>query len=318
MGFATFECKKHQRKADGIQVTTWVSTEYHPLVVKRVTFESASTSVHRLTAFQTATVDPWMLYRKEGRRWKTKSTISAGGRPTNSYIEYSVKDVRDDSATYSMAVLDANGKAMFTQDQEMKFTMPSVASPAGRAPQTTMESKKVEAGEFQCNLMDQNGTKSWTSVQWPLLVVAMETNSFTMELIEFDIGHDSNKFFRTVGNYLVLTRTRTIGNQVAVETLRFDVTAVNETEATVKATTTMERGEPGVSEFKEPFTEPPETTVYAAEVEEWIETPAGKFAAVKKVADGGTSWTWNGLVVKRESTADGVTSVSELTELNLE
>jgi hypothetical protein len=326
MGFATFECKKHQHKADGIQVTTWLSTEFHPLVVKRVTFESASTSVHKLTSFSAAQVDPWLLYKKEGRRWKTKSTINAGGRPTNSFVEYTVKEVREDAATYSMGMLDANGKAMFTQDQEMKFTKPGVAAPAGKAPQTTMETKKVEAGEFQCNLMDLGGTKSWTSVQWPMLVVAMESNTFTMELIEFDIGHDEHLFYRTKGNHYTVRRVTTTDAGVSEATVMWEVIDVAEDAATVRTTLT-EGGKQMVTEDRHEFsTGDTEAVLFGEEeweAEEWIEVEAGGFAALRTKASGLevsalTYWTWNGLYVK-EIRTDATSRVeTEMIALNLQ
>jgi hypothetical protein len=327
MGFRKFTCKKHQRKGDGIQVTTWVSTEYHPLVVKQVTFESGSTSVRKLTAFNAGDIDPWLLYRKEGRRWKTKSTINAGGRPTNSYIEYTVKAARDDGATYSMAMLDANGKAMFTQDQEMKFTMPGAAAPAANPPQMTMESKKVEAGEFPCNLMDVGGTKSWTSVQWPMLVVAMESNTFSMELVEFDVGHDEHLFYRTKGNHYTVRRVTTTDAGVSEATVMWEVIDVAEDAATVRTTLT-EGGKQMVTEDRHEFsTGDTEVVLFGEdeewEAEEWIEVEAGGFAALRTKASGLevsalTYWTWNGLYVK-EIRTDATSRVeAEMIALNLQ
>ena len=187
MGFRKFECRKLVRKDDGVQVTTWTSTEYHPLIVKQVTFEGDYTEIRKLTSFVSAERDPWLLYRMDGRHWKTKTTIKLGGVNQTNYSEYSVSNVTDSSADYTVLALDAQGTVVSSTTLPIEFKQVSTAQAPAKPP--TIEEKECEAGTFECYLTVNNGTKIWSSTVWTGLTVALEMKGVTSELVEFDLGH---------------------------------------------------------------------------------------------------------------------------------
>ena len=59
-----------------------------------------------------------------------------------------------------------------------------MASPPRTGPYASDSSPS--AGEFECYLTEMNDTKTWTSVEYPGLLVKMEGKQTTMELISFD------------------------------------------------------------------------------------------------------------------------------------
>jgi hypothetical protein len=243
MGFRKFKCRKQVTKTDNMQVTTWVSTEYHPLVVKQVKIQPSGTEIRKLSYFDPADIDPYQLYRKTGRHWKVRTITGNGKNRTESTMEYKVKEVREDGATFSISVLDANGNSLFSQDTEIEFDAEAMAVTAA-TPEMEMVTKSCKAGKFQCYHSNAAGFESWTSVRWQGLIVASKMNNYEMELIEFDLGHDEHQFYRKTGNYYVLQKSNTTGEKVVQgNTTRVEVTDVGETEATYKVTVTNPAGE---------------------------------------------------------------------------
>lgn len=131
--------------------------------------------------------DPFALYKKEGRKWKTKSVTKIEGMDDMvSFTEYEVTKVSDAEATYVMRTLDKDGKETSKMEQTIKFETPKAETTGGEAaPEPTKETVTVAAGEFECYVNDTAGTKSWSSVKYPGLSVKMEGATMTMELVEF-------------------------------------------------------------------------------------------------------------------------------------
>ncbi len=323
-GFGKFPCRKHSETQNGQQITTWVSTEYHPLVVKRVVLSPDHAETRTLTSFSTSEADPWLLYRMKGRSWTVKTTTT-GANPAVSYMQTTVKEVTDSGATLANYFLDADKKhlpGMDPVETEVPFEL-AVAKPlagAAKQPATKEESKKVEAGEFACQYMEIDGFKFWSSTTWPGLTVAYETTVAKAELVDFDLGHDTGAFYRTVGNsYTLRTNFDMGGMKVATQT-RQAVKAVADGKATVSMATLDGNGrQTSTNEFKMDVSEASSPyTAYSGQVEEYIRTPAGAFAAIRtEPGKGLTMWTWNGLVVRQDMKSEGMTMVAELTELTL-
>ncbi|MCA8915867.1 MAG: hypothetical protein KDB90_10690 [Planctomycetes bacterium] len=326
MGFRKFKCRKHVANSDGLQVTTWVSVEFHPLVVKRVKIASGSTEITKLNWFDTADVDPFQLYRKQGRRWTIRTVSGAGGAKTSSSMEYRVKQVREDGATFTLSVLDADGKSMFSQDTDIPFNAPSMAMGGGRAGNTEMVTKTCEAGDFQCYHMNDGGFESWSSIYWPGLTVATKMKNYSMELVDFETGHDEHQFFRTKGNFYVTSSYTTVNGEKKPErTIRVEVTEVTESEATYTMTVSEPGGGKTTSDILThtfPADDEGEAVSYAGEIEQMVETPAGSYPALYTVSDAyghSESWSWNGIVILAKMTGDGANPhTTELTELKME
>jgi hypothetical protein len=321
-GFRKLPCKKHQVKTKTAQTTTWISVEYHPLIVKQVTITGDSTSIRKLTAFNSGDVDPWQLYRKEGRRWKTKMTLKMGGNAMVSYTEYEIKQANEDAATLTMSSLDSAGKVTFTQDSEIKFKAAEAGAVAASDTQLTMETKTCAVGEFECHKSDMNGTKTWTSIHWPGLLVAMSGNGLEMELVEFDLGHDQHAFYRTAGNfYVTKSTTRVQGIQIESST-RIEVKSVKELEV-VWVVVVYDKDKKEIMRQESTLTLPEnaEATSYAGEFEELVDTPAGRLPAIRTDTSVGdesalVNWTWNGIVVRSEQRMGVAETTVELVELN--
>ncbi|MCB9894754.1 MAG: hypothetical protein H6839_09910 [Planctomycetes bacterium] len=326
MGFRKFKCRKHVTKTETLQTTTWVSVDYHPLVVKQLKIASSSTQISKLTWFDAADVDPYQLYRKEGRRWTIRTTSGAGGGKTSTSMEYKVKEVRADGATFTLSVLDNTGKSMFSQDTEMSFSAPAMAMGGGTSSNMEMVTKNCPAGDFQCYHMNDAGFESWTSVYWPGLTVATKMKNYSMDLEVFDLGHDEHQFYRTLGNYYVTSSYTTANGEKKPErTVRVEVTEVTETEATYTMTVTDAAGnETGKDTLKHTFPgeAEEEPAAYAGEIEQMVETPAGTYPALYSVSEayGHTeSWSWNGIVILAKTTVAGADPHTiELTELKME
>lgn len=324
LGFGKFPCRKHAEKTNGQQVATWVSTQYHPLVVKRVVLSPDHAETKTLTSFSTSEVDPWLLYRMKGRSWTLKTT-TAGAEPVVSYTRTTVKDFTETGATLTYEFLDADKKPMQgTEPVDSQFTFETfqakpVAGPV-RQPEPKEESKRVEAGEFACLLMENNGVKVWSSRVWPSLTVAYEVSGSTAELVEFDLGHDQGAFYRTAGNSYTLRSDIDLGAMKVVSQTKQAVKSVADGKATVAQTIVDGNGrQTGTNEFKMDVTEASSPRLaYTDQVEELIRTPAGVFAAIRtEPGQGLKMWMWNGLVVRQEMKNEGMTMIVELTELTL-
>jgi hypothetical protein len=320
MGFRKFACKKHQVKTEAAQTTTWVSTEYHPLIVKQVAIESGITSIRKLTLFNAADVDPWQLYRKEGRRWKTKMTMSVAGTVVVNFAEHSIKDALDDRATYIRTIMDDAGAVVATEETKIKFEFP----PEGRIDPASLktEMKTCSVGEFDCYVLEANGTKTWGSVQWPGLGVASSGNGLEMELVEFDLGHDPYKFYRTAGNFYVTKSTTKVQGIQIENSTRIEVKSVNELEV-VWVITVYNKDNKETMRQEQPLTLPEkaEPAAYAGEFEELVDTPAGPLPAIRAETSAGeesalVNWTWNGIVVRSEQRMGVAETTVELVELN--
>ncbi|MCB9932766.1 MAG: hypothetical protein H6841_05010 [Planctomycetes bacterium] len=316
MGFRKFRCKKLVSNTDDRQETTWVSVEYHPLAVKQVIIDKKSVTVSKLTAFLDAPADPWLLYRKQGRRWKLRNSYDMAGMMSDSTTQFEVKQVREDGVTYTLSVLDDKGNVMFSDDQEMEFPK-AVYEDESYASQPEMELKTCPAGEFLCYRIKLGGVESWTSVHWPGLQVASKMESIESELIEFDIGHDEHAFYRTKGNYYVTRGAKG-------ETTRVEVTEVSETEAGYSVTITSAEGKPVSTEtLKHAFPTEEAARPYSGEQEQVVSTEAGSYPAVRTVAEDGTeSWSWNGITILAKSQETGTGGAGshtiELIELKME
>ncbi|MBZ0135811.1 MAG: hypothetical protein K8I27_05520 [Planctomycetes bacterium] len=134
--------------------------------------------------------DAYALYKKEGRKWKTKSVMKIEGQPDMvSFTEYEITKLADDHAMQKMTMLDKDGKPMAGMEPtETKIEFKTAEAPActgAEAPKMTEETVTVAAGEFECYVVENAGTKSWSSKKYPGLSVKMEGATMTMELIEF-------------------------------------------------------------------------------------------------------------------------------------
>ena len=141
---------------------------------------------------EAAKSDAFALYKKKGRTWLTKSTVKMEGMdPMVTYSKSEVVDVTDKSAKVKMWTLDKDQKPMAGMEagteMEIKFETPAATGDTTAKPaEPKKETVKVEAGEFECYMSENAGTKSWSSVEFPGLPVKMEGATMTMELVKFD------------------------------------------------------------------------------------------------------------------------------------
>lgn len=325
-GGVKWQCRRHVAKAEGIETTTWVSSEYHPLIVKQVKLGKDYCRIEKLTSFESAELDPYGLYRIAGRSWLTRNTTRIEGMdPIVSHTRWTVKECTPDGATLTMLMLDKDKKPMAGMDAS-DVTVPfkaasAEAAPEGDAPVLAREKKKCEAGEFDCWLSDVAGTKSWSSVNFPGLVVCIEYASGEIELIEFDLGHDPRRLYRTAGNYYVSSTTHSFGGMQTRNSMRIEVSSVKDGKATY---TTTSYDENGTEQFNNESTmrvpEPGTPMMpYTNQLEETISTPAGTFRCIR--SDGGNgmvSWSWHGIVIRLTLENKQMTMHQEVTELKVE
>lgn len=325
MGFAKFACKKHVDKDPSEQTTTWVSVEHHPLVVKQVRLAQHSSEVRKLTAFQQTAVDPWLLYRMPGRTWTIRNDVTAAGiEPMTSHTRNTVKSVDAGKATLSIEMLDEDKKG-FAGAAPTDYDVQFLSAPAGAAAalvvKTTQETVTVAAGTFECTVIEHAGTKSWMSVLWLGLMVKMTADSVSAELIEFDLGHDTGKFYRTAGNASTTRNTTEIAGMNIATLTKQNVTKVENGQATVLMTSLDQNGrEMGRNEFTRPADEKTTPLLkYNGQKEEWVSTPAGSFAAiVTEPAPDQKIWTHHGIVVRTEMRNKDFKVITEVTELKLD
>jgi len=137
------------------------------------------------------TADVWALYKKEGRKWKHKSVTKMEGMDDMvSFMAYEITKVADDHAMQKMTMLDKDGNAMAGMDPtetKIEFKTPEATGDApADAPKPTEEEVEVAAGKFNCMVTEAAGNKTWTSKDFPGLLVKMEGGTTSMELVEFD------------------------------------------------------------------------------------------------------------------------------------
>ncbi|MBX3458788.1 MAG: hypothetical protein KF696_02345 [Planctomycetes bacterium] len=319
-------CRRHVTKEGDIEVTTWVSAEYHPLVIKQVKLGKDYCRIRKLTSFETGETDPWGLYRVDGRSWTVKSTTEiAGMDPMVSYVRYTVSKVTGKGATLTFDTLDKDKKAIEgipASETEIVFELAQAAGGAkDEGPVMARERKKCEVGEFDCWAVEVAGMKSWTSVAFPGLLVCIESKSHKSELVEFDLGHDARRLYRKAGNYCVTSTTHTFAGMKVQNSMRIDVVSADKGRARY---TTTSYDEAGNEQFKNEssikVSEPTSPRMrYTNQVEETISTPAGTFRCV--VADTGNgmkSWMWHGIVIRSVMETKDITMLQEVTELKVE
>lgn len=131
--------------------------------------------------------DPYALYKNKGRSWTVKNDFS--GNISHSKTE--VVEVAEDHAMVKMWTLDADMKPMAGMPEptptKVPFTKADTTAPADAATkvETKDETVKVAAGEFECTMTENAGTKTWMSKKYPGLMVKMESAAGKSELVEF-------------------------------------------------------------------------------------------------------------------------------------
>jgi hypothetical protein len=318
LGWRKFRCKKVKLNMDGLQRTSWISTEFHPLVVKHVEMRENGTTIMNLQSFLEAPLDPWLVYRKQGRRWTQETSVRIGGKGSVSKMQFRVKEVRENSASWSVSMLDDSGKPTFSQGQEIQFTSGAIERDAAPVADLSMQLMSCPAGEFLCWYSKSSGVETWSSVYWPGVTVSMKAKEYSMELTEFDLGHDEQAFYRAQGNSYELTTT---AGGSATKT-RCEVTQFTETQATCRTTSFNSKGEEiSAADSAHEVPDVPETLMaYAGQVEELVVTPAGSFPAIRTTDEkaGRTTWKWNGITVREVLQGPEGEMVTELTALNLQ
>ncbi|MBZ0135813.1 MAG: hypothetical protein K8I27_05530 [Planctomycetes bacterium] len=315
MGFRKFECRKHVSEEDGVRVTTWVSTEFHPLMVKQTVFGATDYTVCKLTSFNDGKVDPYLLYRKSGRSWTIEL---AGGMKMKSTIT----GVTEEHANMQTELFKADGTSLApATETQIKFQIVESAPEEMPDPAVPTEKKvNCQAGEFDCISYDNGDT--WVLKQYPGVIA----KGPAMELVEFDLGHDSNAFYRTVGNSYTLESTTKVAGVSVNQSMKYEVTKIDGANCTytmksiddngaVMSNTKMNHTLPDAPEEGEA---PPPTCPYTDQIEELVYTPAGTFPAIRTDAGEMVMWTWNGLTIRIEMKTDDVEMVQELAQLNIQ
>ncbi|MBK8206211.1 MAG: hypothetical protein IPK87_05355 [Planctomycetes bacterium] len=316
-------CRKHTNKIDGIEINTWVSAEWHPLIVKQVHLGAGYCQIRKLTSFDSAERDMWSLYRVVGRSWLQRMEVSVGGNePMVSYSRSTVKAVTADGATVTNAMLDKDKKAMpgaAAADMKIEFkdleAEADVPAPVGR------ENKTCEAGDFDCEVFEVGGAKYWNSAIWPSLIVFYDTGTVKTELVELDLGHDPQRLYRTAGNYYLQKSSTSFGGMQMEQQNRLEVSEVKDGKSTF---TTISYDQQGNEQFRNDSemaiaeSEGPRMP-YTGQIEEGVTTPAGSFRCIKTEHEGGiTMWMHHGIVIKLVMETKDMSMMQEVIELKLE
>lgn len=314
MGFRKFECRKHYREKDGSQITTWTSTEFHPLIVKQTVFSGSDYAIKKLTSFNNGEVDPWLLYRKDGRSWTYEM---AGGMTMKSTI----KNVTSDGCEMETEMFKGDGTSMMAPTvTKIEFSTPGVGTGPFIKPMVPDE-KEVEckAGKFASVSYDDGNT--WMLKQYPGVIVKSEG----LELVAFDLGHDMHEFYRTVGNSYTLKSTTKVAGFTIKQSMKYEVTKVDGRNVTYTMKSIDENGNVnGTSELSHTLPEvkegeePAALSAYSGQVEELVYTPGGTFPGIRTESGDLTMWTWNGITIRMEHKTDDVEMTQELTELNIQ
>ncbi|MCC7510527.1 MAG: hypothetical protein IT464_14290 [Planctomycetes bacterium] len=323
MAGRVWACRKHTTKRDGIEYKTWVSAEYHPLIVKQVALGQGYCQIRKLTSFDTAERDMWSLYRVVGRSWLQRMEINVGGNePMVSYSRSTVKAVTVDGATVTNAMLDKDMKAQrgaVATDMKIEFkdleVEADVPAPVGR------ENKTCKAGEFDCEVFEIGQHKYWNSAIWPSLIVFYDTGTFKTELVEFDLGHDPQRLYRTAGNYYLQKSSTSFGGMQMQQQNRLEVNDVKDGKSKFTIISYDQQG-------NEQFRNDSELAIaesdgprmpYSGQLEEGVTTPAGTFRCIKTVHEGGiTMWSLHGVTIKLVMETKDMSMTQEVVELKLE
>lgn len=322
MGFRKFECYRHTETKDGAQVTTWTSTEFHPLMVKQTVFSGSDYTICKLTQFQDGTVDPWLLYRKVGRSMKLKVKSSDEGGESFVYATITACDAL--GADMEVRREDAEGVVIEeTSTKRIAFERRlQLIVPEGVDEVVTSGEKeiKTEAGTFQTYAVEHELGTMYYSKTWSELPVKVESKTGSIELVEFNLGHDASAFYRTAGNSYTLQSTSKIGGMNIKNSTRTTVTSVQDGESSYKLASIDENGRVlHTSEGTMPLTEAEGPHMpYDGQIEELVYTPAGALPAVRSEYGETVMWMWNGLVVRMEMASDDFEMVQELTALNMQ
>ena len=314
MGFRKFECRRLSEEDGETQTTTWVSTEFHPLVVKQTVFSGNDYEIRKLRSFNDGTTDPYQLYRKEGRSWTLEM---AGGMTMRSTI----LSVTDEHAEMQTQMFNADGSSL-APATVTKIPFISAEGGGGDAIEMPLPIESLvscKAGDFNCISYDDGDT--WMLRDFPGVIA----KSSGLELTEFDLGHDSHAFYRTVGNSYAMNTTSKLGGFTVSSTMKYEVTKIEGTTSTytikgldqngrVVSTTELTHELPEVEEGEEPQL----ACRYRGQVEEMVVTLAGTFPALISEAAGAETWTWNGLIIRMAMKTDDVEMIQELTELNIQ
>ncbi len=135
--------------------------------------------------------DAYALYKKKGRSWLVKNDMDAGGTKMVSYTKTEVVDVADDHAMIKMWTLGEDKKPMAGMPEPEPTKIPfatadSTTTTDAPKVETKEETVKVAAGEFECIVTENAGTKIWSSKKYPGLTVKMESETMKSELVEFN------------------------------------------------------------------------------------------------------------------------------------
>ena len=302
---------------------------------------------------ETAEADPYALYKRLGRSWKHKSAIAMEGMDDIiSYVEYEIIELTEEYSVQKMTALDKDGEAyagMKPTETKIKFiSFPDPSDdPDYEAPELTKETITVEAGEFECWFTEMSGTKSWTSIEFPGLLVKMRGKIGEMELVEWnkdgtkkdddkstegtdkkpsEEGNEVDVFalYKKLGRKWTHRSTTTIaGMDPMVTYMKYEITEVTETYAT-QTMTILDKDKKKMAGMK-PFDSKIEFIIpeqaadkgdAAPKLEtETIKVEAGEFKCYKNDMAGTVSWVsvkYPGLLIKMKS---GTTSM-ELIEWN--
>src|SRR5690606_17984741 len=166
-----------------------------------------------------------------------------------------------------------------------------------------------------------HGTTSWSSAHWPGLIIRSEGESYVLELVEFDLGHDHHRLYRKVGNYCVTGgRAGAIGDPEDTSS-RTEVVAIEDGKATIRTSVIDAEGKQQAQfEQEMKLLEGKPLLAYESQVEETVTVPAGTFRCIRTDMKtlGMVIWTHHGVVVKSESVQNGETNIQVLLELNME
>ncbi|MCB9934976.1 MAG: hypothetical protein H6840_04710 [Planctomycetes bacterium] len=141
-----------------------------------------------------AAADAMAFYRKAGNYYMTKSTMKVAGNDMVTYSKFEIVKSDDKGYVAKSTSYDKDKKETFSQEMPLVEWPKPVADTGGEAPKvtTTEETIKVEAGEFECIVMETEAagskTKSWSSKKYPGLPVKSVTTGaadMTSELVEY-------------------------------------------------------------------------------------------------------------------------------------
>lgn len=144
----------------------------------------------------TANKEAFALYTKKGRSWTHKSVAKAGGQEIVSYVKYEVVDSSDTAAKLKTTPLDASKNPYPGVDGtvvDIPFVTGAGQMPSGghSAPgvKTYDETITVAGGTFECLVTEAEyggmKSKTWMAKKYMGLVVKMESDAASMELVEF-------------------------------------------------------------------------------------------------------------------------------------